>query len=148
MAAHCGAQFCDPGTDEEPRHGGGVSFACLQAWLGTRGSGPTVQAGAHVLGHSLAFSWQCLGTKGWRQLELTARSSLRVAPAQGLRSGRRGPSSREWGWEEDSLGCFDMQAPCAGHLGLGSVPRAEEAQPLQPGQEQSPLQDPWAPGRE
>ena len=48
----------------------------------------------------------------------------------------------------DRLGCFDMQAPCAGHLGLGSVPRTEEALPLQRGQEQSPLHDPWAPGRE
>lgn len=42
----------------------------------------------------------------------------------------------------DRLGCFDMQVPCAGHLGLGSVPRTEEALPLQRGQEQSPLHDP------
>lgn len=94
---------------------------------GTKGDefcpGPTVQAGPPMLGHRLAFSWQGLGTKGWTQLELTARSSLTVTPALPsvwkVRSGRRGPSSREGVWDTIVWGALTCRPLCwASRLGL------------------------------
>ena len=69
-----------------------MRFAHLQAWLGTQGSGSKVQAGLHVLGHSLLAAML-----GWTQLELMARSSLRLAPvrAQRFRPGTQEPHPRE-----------------------------------------------------
>lgn len=63
-----------------------MDFATYRPGWEPRALGPWSGLAPRVSGHSMVFSWRCLGSRERTQLDLMARSSVADAPpsAQGL----------------------------------------------------------------